>query len=198
MKKTAKVTTYIEKQKKWKEPLKALRDLMLKTGAEETIKWGSPVYVVDGKNIAGLASFKNHFSIWFFQGVFLKDTHKKLVSEEETTAKAMRQWRFFSAEEIDEKLVLDYMKESIANAKAGKEVKPEKKKDLPLPDELKKAFEKNQALQKSFEALTPYKQKEYKEHIAGAKQEKTRINRLEKSIPMILEGKGLHDKYRDC
>lgn len=196
--KNEKVTRYLEKQTKWKEPLTVLRELMMQTGAEETLKWGSPVYVVNGKNIAGLAAFKNHFAIWFFQGVFLKDTHKKLVPEEETTAKAMRQWRFSSAEEIDKKLVLAYMEESIANAKAGKEVKPEKKKDLPVPEELQKAFAKDKRLQKSFEALTPYKQKEYKEHIAGAKQEKTRVSRLEKSIPLILDGKGLHDKYKNC
>ena len=34
------------------------------------------------------------------------------------------------------------------------------------------------------------------EDIGNAKQEKTRISRLEKAIPMILEGKGLNDKYR--
>ena len=48
----------------------------------------------------------------------------------------------------------------------------------------------------SFDSLTPFKQKEYSEHIGSAKQEKTRISRLEKSIPLIAEGKGLNDKYR--
>lgn len=196
--KNEKVNRYLDKQTKWKEPLTLLRNLLLQTGAKETLKWGTPVYVVNGKNIAGLASFKNHFSIWFFQGVFLKDTQHKLVSEEETTAKAMRQWRFTSVEEIDENLVLEYMEESIANAKAGKEVKPEKKKDLPMPEELQQAFNNDKTLQESFEALTPYKQKEYKEHISSAKQEKTRINCLQKCIPLILEGKGLHDKYKNC
>lgn len=196
--KNPKVTQFIEKQNQWREALRILRETMLETGAEETLKWGRPVYVVDGKNVAGLATFKNHFGIWFFQGVFLKDTHQKLVTEEETTAKAMRQWRFSSLEEIDTSLVTQYMKESIANAKAGKEVKPEKKKEVPIPEELQNALQQHPKLQEAFSALPPYKQREYKEHIRSAKQQKTRNSRLEKALPLILEGKGLHDKYKSC
>jgi len=125
--KNEKVTSYIEKHQKWKEALTVLRKIMLQTAAEETIKWGAPVYVAHGKNIAGLAAFKNHFSIWFFQGVFLKDNNKKLVSEQKTTAKAMRQWRFTSVEEIEEKLVLKYMEEAIENGKKVKQREPQKK-----------------------------------------------------------------------
>jgi uncharacterized protein YdeI (YjbR/CyaY-like superfamily) len=32
--------------------------------------------------------------------------------------------------------------------------------------------------------------------MATAKQEKTKVTRLEKITPMILEGKGFNDKYR--
>jgi len=38
--------------------------------------------------------------------------------------------------------------------------------------------------------------KEYMEHIDEAKQEKTKISRLEKIKPLVLAGKGLHDKYK--
>ncbi|WP_378173280.1 YdeI/OmpD-associated family protein [Aquimarina sp. SS2-1] len=47
-----------------------------------------------------------------------------------------------------------------------------------------------------FGKLTPFKQKEYKEYIATAKREATRISRVEKIIPMILKGIGLNDTYR--
>jgi len=66
-----KITFYIEKHQKWKEALTLLREILLQSTTEETLKWGTPVYVAHGKNIAGLTAFKNHFSIWFFQGVFL-------------------------------------------------------------------------------------------------------------------------------
>ncbi|NCT18468.1 MAG: hypothetical protein COZ75_11260 [Flavobacteriaceae bacterium CG_4_8_14_3_um_filter_34_10] len=196
--KNEKVTSYIEKHQKWKEALTVLRKIMLQTAAEETIKWGAPVYVAHGKNIAGLAAFKNHFSIWFFQGVFLKDNNKKLVSEQKTTAKAMRQWRFTSVEEIEEKLVLKYMEEAIENGKKVKQREPQKKEVLLIPELLQNALKKDSQLKKCFEKLPPYKQREYMEHISEAKQEKTKVSRLEKCIPLLLKGKGLHDKYKNC
>jgi uncharacterized protein YdeI (YjbR/CyaY-like superfamily) len=51
-------------------------------------------------------------------------------------------------------------------------------------------------LKVAFEKLTPGKQKEYAEHIGSAKKEKTQVERLEKIKPMVLEGKGLNDKYK--
>jgi len=61
---------------------------------------------------------------------------------------------------------------------------------------LKEALALDGELSDAFETLTPGKQREYAEHIATAKQEKTRLSRLEKCIPMIKSGTGLHDKYK--
>ena len=47
-------------------------------------------------------------------------------------------------------------------------------------------------------ALTPGKQREYANHIASAKQAATKTSRLQKILPLIEAGGGLHDKYRDC
>jgi len=65
-----------------------------------------------------------------------------------------------------------------------------------MPEFLAKALESDAVLKASFEQLTPGKQKEYAEHIGGAKREQTQIERLAKIRPMILEGKGLNDKYK--
>ncbi|WP_339610711.1 DUF1801 domain-containing protein [uncultured Planktosalinus sp.] len=195
---TDQVTAYIEKQTHWQEALSKLRSILKNTSLEETIKWGAPVYVAHGKNVLAIAGFKNYCCIWFYQGVFLKDSQKKLMNAQEGKTKALRQWRFESIDEIDETLILNYAEEAIANAKEGKEIKPIKSKEIKLPLELKEALEKNTALKQRFDTLTPYKQKEYKEHIGSAKQEKTRLNRLEKCIPLILKGIGLNDKYKNC
>lgn len=64
------------------------------------------------------------------------------------------------------------------------------------PDLLLNAFDKDKNLKTAFEKLTPYKQKEYIEHINSAKREETKKNRLEKIMPMVLRGVGLHDKYK--
>jgi len=51
----------------------------------------------------GLGAFKTHFSIWFFNGVFLKDVNKLLSAVTDTT-KGLRQMRFESISEIDNML----------------------------------------------------------------------------------------------
>jgi uncharacterized protein YdeI (YjbR/CyaY-like superfamily) len=195
MKRYESVSDYIEGNEKWKDELKVLRDIILETELVETVKWGVPMYTVGGKNVVGMASFKEHFALWFQQGVYMKDPSKVLINAQEGTTKGLRQWRFSSMEDIDQDVLKDYLKEAIENQKAGKVIKPKGKK-VQMPSELEEALNKDADLKAKFEMLTPYKQKEYSEHIGSAKQEKTRIARLEKALSILKEGKGLHDKYR--
>ena len=181
---------------KWKNELDRLHSIVQKTGLVETTKWGGPVYTHKGKNILSFGGFKNHFVLVFFQGVFLKDPYKVLQSALEGKTKAMRHWRFTSADQIDEKRILEYVKEAIKNADEGKEHKPEKSGPVLMPPLLEEALRQDKALKAAFEALAPYQQRLYKEHIAGAKQESTKQSRLEKIKPMILQSVGLHDKYK--
>ena len=80
MKKPGSVEEYIETNEHFSEALTLLRSIINKTELNEAIKWSAPVYDLDGKNVVGLGAFKNHFGIWFFNGVFLKDEHKLLVT----------------------------------------------------------------------------------------------------------------------
>ena len=104
--------------------------------------------------------------------------------------------RFNSIDEIDEKLILEYVKEATINQKEGKEIKPAKKSSPKLPKELKIEIQKNAILKKTFESLSPFKQREYCEYISEAVRDETKIKRLKKVIPMISKGIGLNDKYR--
>lgn len=199
MKKIHSVEEYIEENAHFDDALKILRDLLNATQLDETIKWSAPVYTLNNKNVVGLGAFKNHFGIWFFNGVFLKDEHKLLVNAQENKTKALRQMRFKSAEEIDKNIVLAYIKEAIENQKLGKEIKPERKgKTVIIPETLQNELNKNTVLSEAFKILTPGKQREYCEHIATAKREATKLSRLEKIKPMIIQGVGLHDKYKNC
>lgn len=189
------VDAFIEKQAKWKTSLMKIREIMLKTELEESIKWGVPVYSLNGKNIAGMAAFKSYVGIWFYQGVFLKDPYQKLVNAQEGATKAMRQLRFASEEDVDDALVNEYVSEALQNQKDGKEIKPDTKKPLIIPEELRNVLEENAALQKAFDSLSLTKRRDYAEYISSAKREATKITRLEKIIPMIKKGIGLHDKY---
>ncbi|MFD2727452.1 YdeI/OmpD-associated family protein [Hyunsoonleella rubra] len=199
MKKIHSVEEYLEENPQFSEALTLLRDIMLSTELEEAIKWSFPVYTLNNKNVVSLGAFKNHFGIWFFNGVFLKDEQDLLTNAQDGKTKAMRQMRFESIADIDKNVVLAYVKEAIENQKLGKEVKPDRrKKSVVIPEELQQAFKENTELKSSFENLSNYKQREYFEHISSAKREATKQSRLEKIIPMIIQGVGLHDKYKNC
>lgn len=180
---------------KWEEELLFLKSIIDKTELTETTKWGGPVYVYQKKNVVGLGGFKDYFAIWFFNGVFLKDEKKKLINAQEEVTKSLRQWRFTSKEEVNEKEVLEYIYEAIENEKQGKVIKPSKKEAI-VSELLNKEMALNPALAAAFAKFSPYKQYEFLEYIETAKQEKTKLSRIEKVLPMILANVGLNDKYR--
>ncbi len=195
MKRYKSVDAYINDQDQWKDELIRLREIFHTTEFEETLKWSIPTYTINGKNVAGMAAFKNYFGIWFFQGVFLRDEKNVLINAQEEKTVAMRQWRFSSMDEIDEKLIKAYLAEAIQNQKDGKEVKPQKK-PLVIPEQLQAALDKDASLSKAFEKFSLSHKREYADYINEAKREDTKQRRLEKIIPMILESVGLNDKYR--
>lgn len=193
-----KAERYYAEEHHYKKAIGQLRDLALKNGLEETFKWMFPTYTLKGKNVLSICKFKNHFGIWFFNGVFLRDEKKILENAQEGKTQAMRHWKFKSMAEIDKMGVMAYMNEAIENQKNGKVFVPVKKKATkqPLPQLLKDALSKKAVVSKAFKKLSLYYQNEYAEYITTAKQEKTKLSRLEKILPMIIEGKGLNDKYR--
>lgn len=179
----------------WQEELELLQAIIRKAPLEETIKWGIPVFTFNGRNVVGVAGFKSHFTLWFYQGVFLNDESKVLTNAQEGKTKGLRQLRFTAREQINEPLILTYLHEAIENEKQGKQLKSEVKGKLVIPAILDDAL-KNDTLRQCFESLTPYKQNEYVEYITEAKQEKTKLSRLEKIKPLIMQGVGLNDKYK--
>ena len=189
------VEDYLDSNAENRDILERLRSIMLRTELQEELKWGIPYYTLNKKLVIGIASFKSYAGIWFTNGVFLRDERKLLINAGEKKTKGLRQWRFVTVEDLDEDLVYAYVLEAIENQKAGKEIKPEPKK-LELPDELDQALNTDPDLKLAFEQLSRGKQIEYAEHIGNAKQDATRMNRLRKSIPLIMNGTGLNDKYR--
>jgi len=190
------VVEYLEMHAKWSSELTKLRKALQATELEETVKWGGPCYTLMGKNVVGLGAFKEYVALWFHQGVFLKDPLGVLINCQEGVTKALRQWRFASLQEIKNKDIQLYLKEAILNQRAGKELKPARKKLLAPPPELANALADNQAAREGFAQLTPGRQCEYSEYIIAAKRASTKQSRLKKVLPMIVEGIGLNDKYR--
>lgn len=173
-----------------------LRSIMLHSGLEETVKWGAPCYTLRGKNVLGLGAFKSYCGVWFYQGALLKDPKKVLVSAQKGKTKALRQWRFQAVEDIDEKLVAEYVAEAVENQRQGREIKADRRKPVTLPPELTGALKTDVEAATAFEKLTKGKQREYAEYISEAKRDETKQKRIEKILPMIRAKQGLHDRYR--
>lgn len=190
------VEEYIKVHPKWENQLNLLREILTSYPLTEGIKWGVPVYEMDGKNLFSLGAFKNHYAIWFFQGGLLKENTSLLSNAQEGKTKAMRQMRFDESSKIDKEELSKYIEESIYLHKQGKTIKPLLNQKFKIPSELEELFISDRELKESFLNLSPGKQREFSEHISLAKKEETKLNRLERIVPLIKEGKGLNDKYK--
>ena len=188
------VDWFFNKAEQWKEEFEQLRMIALDCGLAEELKWGHPCYTYQKNNIVLIHGFKEYCALLFHKGALLKDPDDILIQQTENV-QAARQIRFTSVQEIEEMeaTLKAYIFEAIEVEKAGLKVEPKKTSEFTVPEEFQKALDENPALKKAFEALTPGRQRGYLLHFSGAKQSKTRERRVEKNIPNILDGKGLHD-----
>ena len=198
------VESFIEKQEvnwhkyreKWLDAVEIMESLVIKTELVKSFKWGTDVYTYQSKNVVGWGGFKDFFSIWFYNGVFLEDKAKMLISAQDGKTKSLRQWRFTDVNEMNESLILAYIEESIQTIKEGKEIVPAKPTKIEVSGFLKDCLQEDEPLRRAFELLSPGKRNEYIKYLEEAKQDKTKIARFEKIRPLILNGKSLNDKYK--
>ncbi|MEO7425670.1 MAG: YdeI/OmpD-associated family protein [Fibrobacteria bacterium] len=185
---------YFSNSEKWQKEMKKLRTIALGCGLSEELKWGCPSYTMDKTNIVLIHEFKEYCAYLFFKGALMKDP-KKLLIQQTKNVQAARQIRFTSVPEITklETALKAYIKEAIAVEKAGLKVSFKTTAQFDRPDEFQSRLDAMPALRRAFEALTPGRQKGYLLHFSSAKQSKTRETRVEKCIPLILDGMGLDD-----
>jgi len=188
-----KVDFYFNKEK-WQEETKKMRTIALDCGLNEELKWGCPCYTYDKANIVLIHVFKEYGAFLFFKGALLNDANGILIQQTKNVQSA-RQVRFTNVREIVklEKVLKAYIYEAIEVEKAGLKVKLKKTADFDVPEEFQKTLNKNKKLKTAFNALTPGRQRAYIFYFAQPKQSKTRESRIEKSVPQILDGKGLND-----
>ncbi len=180
----------------WGDALRELRRIVLDCGLIEDYKWSQPCYTIRGKNVLIVTAFRDYAALAFFKGALLKDTHLLLVAPG-VRSQAARQLRFTDVQTIleQEALLKTYIHQAIAVEEAGLQVQFKKGQEL-IPKELIQQFEKDPELKAAFNALTPGKQRGYLIHFSQPKQSATRTSRIEKCIPKILKGEGMHDKYK--
>ncbi|MEJ8844347.1 YdeI/OmpD-associated family protein [Lacibacter sp. H375] len=188
------VDWYFSKNEQWEKEITKLRKIILDCGLTEELKWGSPCYLHEGRNIVLIHVFKEYCAVLFFKGALLKDDHGILIQQSENVQSA-RQVRFTNSKEIVklEKILKAYIYEAIEVEKAGLKVKLKKVAEYTMPEEFQKKLAKSKTLKAAFEKLTPGRQRGYLLHFSSAKQSKTREARVEKYLQKILDGKGLDD-----
>jgi uncharacterized protein YdeI (YjbR/CyaY-like superfamily) len=188
------VDFYFSKAKKWQEEINKLRMIVLDCGLDEELKWGCPCYTFQKSNIVLIHVFKEYCALLFFKGSLLNDANGILIQQTENV-QAARQVRFTNVREIVkmEKVLKAYIYEAIEVEKAGLKVNLKKTTEYAIPGEFQNKLNKNAALKTAFKALTPGRQRAYLLYFSAPKQSKTRESRIEKSIPQILNGKGLND-----
>ena len=189
-----KVDFYFVKAQRWQQELELLRTIVLDCGLVEELKWGVPCYRYKEANIVLIHVFKEYCAILFFKGALLKDPDGVLVQQTKNV-QAARQIRFTGVLEVRimEKLIKAYILEAIEVEKAGLKIEYKETKAFIIPEEFQNKLKENLNLKNAFEALTPGRQRAYIFYFSAAKQTKTKVSRIEKYIPQILDGKGLDD-----
>jgi hypothetical protein len=190
------IDAYIEQAAPYAQPvLKRLRLLVHRAcpGVIETMKWSNPAFEYHGL-LAGVAAFKSYctFGLW-------KD---KLVRARggASAAKVLdAAGKLASVDDFPDEAALGQLIKLAAslNEQGVREVRKKRtpKGPVEVPDDLKKALEKNKKAKKTFEGFSPSNKREYVEWIVEAKQPATRLRRLEQAIVWMAEGKVRMWKY---
>ena len=188
------VDAYIAKTSTWHDEIVKLRAILLDCQLGEELKWRVPCYTFQNKNILLIGVFKEYCTLSFFKGVLLQDTNGILHSPGDNS-QSVRMIKITSVKEIValKKVLTAYIYEAIEVEKAGLKVELKDNTKLEYVEELQHKLKENKAFKKSFEALTPGRQRAYNLYFSDAKQSETRISRIEKYMPRILSGKGIND-----
>ncbi|WP_294206990.1 DUF1801 domain-containing protein [uncultured Chryseobacterium sp.] len=189
-----KVEWFFAKPGKWQECYHALRDIVLNCGLTEELKWGCPCYTYEQSNVVLIHGFKEYCALLFMKGALMSDP-KSILVQQTANVQSARQLRFSDLEAIvlREAVIRDYIKEALKIEKSGLKLPKKRTSELEMPQEFQTVLTDRPELKHAFYNLTPGRQRGYLLYFAGAKQAKTKMDRIKKCIPKILDNKGLDD-----
>ena len=198
MSRDPRIDAYIEKKAPYARPiLEHVRERVHAAApdAEESIKWGAPAFLVDGKILLIMAAFKAHAALNFWRGQELR--------RGEAEGDAMGQFgKIATVADLPSDAELDRLiREAAALAKtapAPRKVKHEPKAPAELHPEFAAALDSAPAAKATLEAFPPGARLDYLDWIAEAKQDATRQKRIATAIEWLSEGKKRHWKYENC
>ena len=192
----ARIDAYIDKSADFAKPvLNHLRALVHKAcpDVEEAVKWGMPFFVLNGKNLAHMAAFKEHAAFGFWEG---------LAVETPKAAEAMGHYgRIRSQDDLPDDDELVAMIRSVAerlqaHVSSPKKTRPKPVKVQPMPEDFAAAIALNADAQKAYNGFPPGNRRDYIEWVLEAKRTETRRKRIATAVAWMAEGKDRNWKYR--
>ena len=196
MSRDPRIDEYIGKQAEFARPILAyIRDSVHAAGeVEESVKWGMPAFLYNGRPLANMAAFKAHAVMGFWQGQQLR--------EGDARNGAMGEFgRITKVEDLpDRDALIDLVRKAMRLIDEG--VKPVRnktvKEPIAMPEDLAQALAASPAAQSSYDGFPPSAQREYLEWVVEAKRPETRAKRVAQAIEWMAEGKRRHWKYAAC
>lgn len=178
----------------WQRGLTDLRRICLASGLIETVKWGHPCYMHNGRNIAVIGAYRGDYRLSFFNAALMKDPAGVLEKRGPNTRRP-DMIRFVESAQAAamEPVILSYLREAMDYALAGIKA-PKDESDIELPDELTDALDADPELAQAFHNLTPGRRKSYVFNLGSTKNSATRTARVAKFRGKILAGKGALDR----
>lgn len=189
-----KVDFFFNKTSPWQSEILHLRHILLQTGLQEELKWGCPCYTHNNNNIVLIHHFKEYCALLFFKGVLLADPYQLLIQQTKNV-QVPRQMRFTSADDVNGHInaIKEYVAEAVQIENSGLKAALKAPDEFEMAVEFKQKLESIAELKQAFEALTPGRQRAYLLYFSQPKQSKTRESRVEKCLPLIMNGRGLND-----
>lgn len=187
------VDAYLACDEQWHDETVALREVVLATGLDESIKWGKPCYSHEGANIVLVQPFKHYVALMYFKGALMDDP-VGVLADVGPNSRSAKRIEFSSVDDVTRlaDTVRDYIAVALEVEASG--IEPPPVGDLDLAPELQDRLDADAEFKAAFEGLTPGRQRAYNLEISGAKKAETRAARVEKYAPKILAGKGLRDR----
>jgi uncharacterized protein YdeI (YjbR/CyaY-like superfamily) len=189
------IAEYLAGMPAWRAEFEALRPVLLRGGLDEEFKWRKPCYMHGSSNVVIFQPFKELCALLFFKGALLRDPDGALKEQGENTRSALRlEFRSVTDVTAATSTIAALVKDAIRVEQAGLSVpKRAPTDDGAYPEELDMLLYADPALRDAWERLTPGRRRGWVLHFNCAKQSNTRIARIERATPRILEGFGMHD-----
>lgn len=180
--------------RRWLPGLLTLRRILTGVGLAEVAKWGHPVFMRAGRNVAILGAFRGDYRLSFFNAALMQDLQSLLQKQGPNTrhSDCLR----FTDNDTSVRLeptIRAYLAEAMGYAEQGI-LPPKEATEVDLPDELVEALDSDPDLAEAFAALTPGRRKSWALHLNDAKAPATRVSRIEKGRAKILAGKGATER----